>query len=459
MVRRQDNDEEVRATASNLGVKYKPGTVVICVNPGASGLNRNTGLTIIGFPGVALRNASGAPITADSFATAGSAVFEITPNPVKFNPGQMVAVTIRGVGFTAAPTYTSALLANASPAVVTPTLITLSVKADPTIPFGTYGLVLDKKTYNVFQVSKLSGHVYYLERHGLELKKLNPTDGTLIASAAVVSAFGAAMNLADATSYLYLSIQEGGTFKVRRINKSDLSTDNTWSPGGADLGEDSPSIFVNSHLYWATGTGGFIRKFDPVSGTLVANTTLSFSAIGLVWDGTWLWFSGGAKLAKVNPTDLSFTEYTLTGESPRYMTTDGTYLYAVTADAGAGNAKILKIDKTTQSVIATYIGLTDPKAVQYHEGNLLVTNKRDTDPGEIVKVQASDMTHVQTVSAGHIVAYSALVTELGLLWVTSGSFIAADNVVSGFDASDLSKDYTRTHSVDGDTPWRIIRGS
>lgn len=194
-VRRQDNDELVRATASNLGVRYKPGTVVICVNPGASGLNRNTGLTIIGFPGLALKNASGAPKMADTFSYSGVAITKVDPDPVAiiaepwtirtsaadngwhavtFGNGLFVAVSdtgignrvmtqgrktktvdVHGAGFTdsTAVSYSTASLTNAVAPVVTPTKITLSVLVEPGILPGIYDLIIGGHILPIFQVS------------------------------------------------------------------------------------------------------------------------------------------------------------------------------------------------------------------------------------------------------------------------------------------------------------------
>jgi len=451
MVRRQDNNELVRATASNLGVTYKPGTVVICVNPGASGLNRNTGLTIIGFPGTALKNASGAPVTGDSFSTSGSAVLSITPNPVNMWSGQTVAVTIRGAGFTAAPTYSSPLLTNASAPVVTATQITLSVKADEAIAAGTYGLTLDGKTYNVFQISKLSGHIYFIEWQGGELKKLNPTDGTLIAN---VAAFTAATLLAEGDTFIYVT-GVSGTHKLRRFRKSDLVQDSEWpnNAGGAD--QNGVALFAENRFFWSFTNG--LNKVNWADGSQAA------AAIGAVkggiYDGTWIWCAGGDKIYRVNPSDLTFTQTTLTGTSLRHMATDGTYLYVLT-NTDAGDERALKISKSPVAIVATYTGLTEPRAIQYHEGFLLITNKSEVDPGEVVKLRASDMSHVQTVNATEPIGYSALVAELDLLWVTSGnSGLGDDNTVLGFDTNDLSLDFVRTHSASGDNPYQIIRAA
>jgi hypothetical protein len=144
MVTLEASKWQVRATSATPGASYVVGQVVWLMQSDASGATQNTEYIIGGIANSTSRNASvneGYETTPYILAPT---VSVISPNPCNLvHGGGAVAVTIRGVNFTKAPSYGNALITDNVAPVVTSTLITIQPKALIGLAPGRYDLTIE----------------------------------------------------------------------------------------------------------------------------------------------------------------------------------------------------------------------------------------------------------------------------------------------------------------------------
>lgn len=125
-----------------------------------------------------------------------------------------------------------------------------------------------------------------------------------------------------------------------------------------------------------------------------------------------------AGLYKVNPSDLSVTRITIDGASkPRGLSVDGAILWVTDLLAN----KIFKFDTTTDTVLATFTGITQPFGIDASDPSFLFVGQFNAP--NIYKISKSDGTISKTEATGHSIGgvYSVFVDPSSKAVYWSGS--------------------------------------
>lgn len=138
-----DTQGEVTATPLTVGANFTIGHAVLVTRPDAAGRGVGNVYSILGLAGSGARNITLAGRVTEGHEATGVTITSIEPIPTSLAiGGAEVVVSIRGTGFTAAPTYGHTGIVNHVAPVVTATLITLQIKANGGTPAGRYSLTL-----------------------------------------------------------------------------------------------------------------------------------------------------------------------------------------------------------------------------------------------------------------------------------------------------------------------------
>ena len=433
---RIDTNERVRASRSRDGDHYAAGTAVEVSNPSASFLNRNSGYTILGLAGLSLRNLSETSLTTTTTTKTGVAVYSLSPSPLTLEQGQSGTLTIRGVGFTAAPTFTSGYL-TVTASSVTSTLITITVQASPLATPGRYEMVLSGQTFSdAVRVAETVSRLWVFEMGTAHHVKLKAGTGEQVLSgsrSADVSVYGAA----DADTAVYAA-----GIDIHKITAATGAASRL-----AVAGASAPSqqcAYANGYVYMITA-GAVLKKFDGTTGAVVDSVALVNGDFGLVYDGTDLWCGSTAGLIQVNPATLARTAHVVGGVAGGdWLAFDGTDIYA----ADTASSKVHRI--TRAGVLAgTATAVTSVAYIAASNGYVYgVKNSANglvVDAATIYKIRTSDMTVTATATATTNQGARRIEAGCGLVYVAfEGAGAVAPNrgTVAAYHESDLSTAWT-----------------
>ncbi|MEN9582973.1 MAG: hypothetical protein RL641_927 [Candidatus Parcubacteria bacterium] len=225
-----------------------------------------------------------------------------------------------------------------------------------------------------------------------------------------------------------------------------------------------PSITFDGTNIWVGGGSSDGAKFFKVNtsdGSYIAYSMPEMTAdtiFGLIFDGTSLWARGRQGLAKIHPSDGTYTFYTMDyGEG---MAFDGEFLWT-TFSSDANDVTLLKVDPADGSY-TTYVlhGLAQTFALAFDGTSIWVVDSGS--PMTLAKVNPSDGTYTlyPMDSGENNVQYPTEIlfdgTDLWIATYTAPTKLLRVNVADGSHVAytmATGEDYGSSLAFDGFSIW------
>lgn len=353
---------EIRASKANPVDEFATGTWVQLARLGASGLAEGAGYVIISRAPQEQRGLSQIPFSEENGA-ARPAVLGIVPSPIVLDvAGAAVAATIYGTGLLNAPTYSNGGIVNNVAPVVTPTEITVSIKANAGTPVGDHDIIVEGRTFSrAIRVKNAASVPPALYVAGVKtvggtpeprIYKIDPA--TLAIQATYVGGGGVTGLLAcgicaGAGNNIHAAFGSAQLGSVNRIVSVDRTTgDVSTSAGFAIVSEPVDELIWNGSKLVQVGvdlSAGNVEKLYSInpdgSGLSVIRGGWADALAGVLFDGMHYHIVGPSVGGKKIPADgSSETAFAAAG----YRIVDAAGFFWVSDNA---NNRVLKVNKAT----------------------------------------------------------------------------------------------------------------